>query len=425
MMSIRLRPLRRVLVAGLVVITMTLLLAFGLAAQLVGRRDNGALPRALTAAARLEATRLETLLAQSHQQANTMLGSMLAVTSGFPSRGAVPWVGGGCAAVRPVPLVVQSGVWDEALGAPVMLLDWSGPTCVDTLGAQSLAARLGPPFPAPRDVSRLAQMARLGTQRATGELQLVAAWRDGVKARWRLARADRGQVAFVDVDVSRLPGPQVLEGIRLDSLVVSQEIPTGYIHGGPDENALGGALAGVKQGVTRALDLPDLAHLNASVAVLAWLQPQDADGGHFALGAASVTVATSPVPVTLSVVASTPWPLKEVVARQTLAVLWVLLALLWMVLVEISTRALASGLWKTAQATREAWLGLRDDDVGSAQDLLRARTWMDAVARLTEETLVAALGHAERFWAPAPMTRLLKLLKDRLDATRSDDTKPR
>lgn len=207
-----------------------------------------------------------------------------------------------------------------------------------------------------------------------------------------------------------------MEGVRLDSFVQWDNIPVGYVHGGPDERALSGALEGVREGVTRALDLPDLAHLSASVAVLAYLQPHDADGGNFALGASSVEVASTPLKVTVTVLASAPWPLRENVAWQSLLVLGVLLALLWMILVETATRALAHKLLLTAQATREAWLGMRDDDVGSAEDLRRARTWLDAVAGLTQETLVAALGRAERFWAPAPMTRLLKLLRERLES---------
>lgn len=412
MTALRLRAVRWALASAAVVLAALLATAWRAAVMEV-EEPAGALPRALETVARQEAARLRAELARVQPRVDDALEALLRLADRPVDNVALPWLPGGCRALAGIPVAARAGAWNRRAEAPVMAVEQSPAGCADRLGALSVAVRTGPPFPAARDVTRVSQWAHLGVEDAEEAPALVAAWRDGARASWRWARRRGDVVAFVDVAPARLPGAPAGGGVRLDSVLRMDGVVIGYASGGPEPGKLPDALAGVRRGEVRALDLPELAAAQASLGVLAWLQPQSVRS-HLA-GVVELPLETRPRPVTLAVIASMPRPLGVVDHGPALVALWAGALAAFLVFLLLAFNPLARVLWSLANQTREAWLGLREDDVGSPDDMRRAAHWLGVLTDHAQRILVTALGHAERFWSPSPMARLVRHMRERLD----------
>lgn len=418
MNTLRVRPLLVLGVVGLLLTAVTSVGAWKLLARDLGSRsdvEDGPLTNALRSSARAEVERVSAtfkLLQVDVDEA--LLSAARLVEPGAANDAAVSWVPGLCTHVAwPAP-VERAGVLRAVDGRVLSVVELTGDRCVDRTGTLAIQSVTGPPFPTEKDVVKLALMAQLGSQRAVEDTtRVVAVHREGLAARVRLARRFNGVVVFADVDLRRLVPVVASPGVELHTLLVMGQEPAGYILGGPKESAIPGAIRKMQDGTGRALDLPDVANEGAARSVDVWLRPWR-DKGDLALGGVR-----SPLEETLGLevlsVACVPAPAQTVTAMTQL-VLWILMTgCAWLILLTLSTRRLAHLLWQTAQQVREAWLGLRDDDVGGPEDTQRAKAFLATLTDRMQELLVAAFGRGEKFWAPAPIKRLLQVLRKKLD----------
>lgn len=376
--------------------------------EAAGRTGNtGPVASSLAAAATLEAQRVKAEIDRAVQEADGAMLQAMRLPMQTGSGAPVPWVPGMCAIAWPKG-VARAGLVDG--GVPAGLVELASGKCLERMGTLAAQALTGPPYPAAKDVARAAQGAVAGTGDAVeGEVRTVLAYREGTAAVIRVARKMGNRVAWLEVPLSALPAAPATGEVRLDSLVVKDGVEVGYALGGPKAAAVTGALEGIRGGTTRALDLEDVARESAAQGVIAARNP-DEDDGRWAFSQASVRA----VGVEVVVVASTPWPAAAGWRVGVAAAAGILGALLMLVLQMVTARRLANALWGTAREVREAWLGLREDDVGSDEDARRAQVLVDAMAARTGETLEAAFGKAERFWAPAPVERLVQVVRERV-----------
>lgn len=419
------RPLRHIWAAGLLMVALSLGATHAVLATSVGRTamGSGALPDALTALA-LQHQALALRQWKTHSLAVDRALDNLLTQVGAASQPAgddpVPHVSVVCEALALPQGVRRAGVWDRTVGAPMVWLEQTrNGTCTDVLAAAADMALLGPPYPTQAQLMRLALASGAGVETAPDHGSTSAGvWRHGMDAYLRVVRAGpagRWAVADVEVRAALAMDPPKRGGtVSQDGLWVLGGAVVGWAWGGPDQDALPDALAGVHSGRTRALDLPALALAHAAKGSLAVVYPA-LDDGSTAQGATKTLLAdVDGLPLELWSVASAPWPLQP---RLSAAQLWpsaVALALVWTVLLMLLARRLAGALLLAAEDTREAWLGLRQDDVGSPQDASRATAWLTAMSTDLRAILHSAFGRHERFWAPSPMARLLGWMKERL-----------
>ncbi|MEW5850244.1 MAG: hypothetical protein AB2A00_15755 [Myxococcota bacterium] len=416
MNALRIRPVRRILLCAL----LCLAVAVGATAEMLrqdfGRREAGPdhpLPSALRGLATVENLRLQTALRGATSNVDALLTEVLRASPEVDPQAAVPWTPGLCDVAWPQ-AVVRAGLVDVSAPAPLSLVELPGGKCLDRVGMQAFQALSGPPFPSAVDVARVALMALSATDMAKHNTTLpILAYRDGNRAVVRLARRQFARVAWADLRMDSLPAPPVLEGARLDSLMMLDGVPVGYVHGGPERGALKGAFDDVKSGKTRALDLHGVAQASSAQGVVAHLYPA-LDDGRLALGSASAMVDTPVGRLDIMTVAATPWPAHPARLLPRLVVITGGAALVLLVLAMLLARRMGGALWRTAGHVREAWLGLREDDVDSEEDRRRATVLLQGLSDGTRATLEAAYGKGERFWAPAPVGRLLDLVKRKL-----------
>jgi hypothetical protein len=414
MSVLRVRPLLAAALAGAVLCAVAVVATAWLVFDVVGRREPGTpLAAALQSAAATESARLHQEWNLLSSRVDNVLARLLELSEQMVvPASAVPWIPGGCASSLPQG-VLRVGVFDVERSAPLIFVERERDQCVDRLGVMALQAARGPPFPLPKEVARLALVAAAGVADAPeGMSAAVQVDRRSHLAVVRFARRQGHGVAFADVEMSALSVAPVTDA-RVDALLMVGTAPAGYVHGGPQQDRLPEALAGVSKGTTRALDLPGLAKTAASTAVLAWTHP-DSDNATLAMGSAQVDLPSAVPELSLLVVVSVPAPSSIPSAGAQLVALFLTAAALWVLLVLLVTRRLSSALWQTAVDVRHAWLGLRDDDLGSRNDHERALLLMETLAERTEQIVSCAFGRNERFWAPAPIGRLLDLLRKRM-----------
>lgn len=417
MNSLRVRPFLVLAVLGAALSVVTAVGAWTILGHETGRRGDaheGPLTAALRATARAEVERVFSTWKFLRSDVDESLEHALRLAAEpVPGDAAVSWVPGLCTKLAWPGPVERAGVVRADDGRVLSLVELAGDRCIDRTGTLAIESITGPPFPTEKDVVKLAMIAQLGVMEAReGETRIVAVHRQGAGAHLRIARREKDRIAFADVDLRQLVPATAPAGVDLHALLVVGQEPAGYIVGGPRESAIPGAINQVKAGTGRALDLPDVADQGAAKSVDAWLRPWR-DDGNLALAGARSTLDEA-LNVDILAVASVEAPTRAGNAVTQL-VLWILVVLCaWMLVMLLTTRTLARILWQTAQQVREAWLGLRDDDVGSKEDLARARTLLGTLTDRMQDLVVAAFGRSEKFWAPAPIRRLLQVLRRKL-----------
>jgi hypothetical protein len=380
----------------------------------VGRRDRGPLPGALGAAATLEGQRLAGQVRGTVAAADGLLARVLGVPAVPQDEAAVPWQPGLCGLGEWPAGVVRVGLVDVERAMPLGLMDMLENRCVDRVGVLAAQAVTGPPFPGEKEVTRTSLRATWALDRAPeGATAVVAAYPEGSSAVVRLARREGGRVAMADVVLRKLGRPPAVEGARLDAVVTLGGVEVGYAHGGPRDEEVVKAVKAVKVGAARALDLGEVADRAAARAVLGWLHAER-DDDDSAVAGVRESLSTPVGELGLVVVASAPLPWVWVWRGPLAAGLGLVAGLLLLLAQGLVSRRLARALRRTAVEVREAWMGLREDDVGSDEDVRRAGMLLDTLGERTRETLEAAFGTSERFWAPGTLGRLVDLLRQRL-----------
>lgn len=389
----------------------------------VGRTDadTGALPQSLRTLARLRVEQLATDFERRVASMEGPLTELLEHAQRTTARADEPLAAlpGACRVALPQG-ALRAGVVQLEPRRTRALLNVSARGCEDVWAALAARSVDGPPFPSLAEVGRAATQASLGAEVAAERTAVLSAWRVGHRVVARVGRALHGHVAWVDVAVESGAPAGTGDAVALDGWWTLGNAQLGYVLGGPQADALPDALAGVKDGSVRALDLPDLARAAAAPGGLAASDPR-LDDGTRAWGLATRAVTPAAVPLAWNVVASVPAPGASMAWRARAGAGVLVGVATWLLVCLLLWRPLARRLGALALATQQAWLGLREDDVGTPEDAERARGWLRALGVHVEALLVGAFGKGQRFWAPSPMERLMNLTDARLkEPTRKD-----
>ncbi|MEW5855250.1 MAG: hypothetical protein AB2A00_41115 [Myxococcota bacterium] len=415
----RIRPLRWVMVGSVLLALMLMTTSVWLLGRAFGRRADeqaGALTAALELAAQQESARLMAALQEHQGEMDRTLSSLLQLAARpapeMAPLGALTRV---CDQVTLPDGVTRAGVVDLETATVRAWVEAGEKGCVDRWWSLQVQSLTGPPFPAPKDVARMAQSAMFGMGHVVeGQTSITGAHREGVLVHLRHAKASSGLAAFMDFKVAELPRPPVVGGVRLDSFVTVGGVTTGYIHGGPGIGMVPAAVKRIKRREELVNQLPEVAEAAASRAVLAWLFPEESDEEDLAIAGHQVPLEASlPLPVTLTVVSSAPWPATMLEVRVQFLLLFLVAACAQLLLIVLVTRRLVRALTKMATQVSAAWMPPRHDE-DEIDDEERARRLFEAMTEGTKETILAAHGAGERFWSAGPLQRLLQAIRTKL-----------